>query len=266
MTVRKKNSKQTLKEAAGLWKMPGEAESQSQPAIKRVVLALRADALAAEPGTFMGQEEDLLQRYGVSRPTLRQAASILTQEEVLRVRAGIRGGYFANRPTYSAVCHMAAIYLHSEGATLQHLLQVAEPIRYEVARLAAENLTPELRQELLAFLAADEVKEEYTFRDYIEASAKACDLLGRATGNPPLRMFLQIAYDLSYTVSPDQYLYLHYPDRYNWARDQLNQLIRAVLDGDGDLAVLLSRRVIKKELSWLVEGKAREALRLSGRI
>src|SRR5579885_2375590 len=71
--------------------------------------ALRGAALACADGERIGSEEDVLERIGVSRPTLRQAARLLESEELLVVRRGVKGGFFARRPTTDAVARMASV-------------------------------------------------------------------------------------------------------------------------------------------------------------
>jgi DNA-binding FadR family transcriptional regulator len=98
---------------------------------------LREVILDRERGALLGSEDDLLEQLGVSRPTLRQAARILEQEGLLRVRRGIGGGFFTNRPDASAIAHATAIYLRSEQATVEDVFEARLLIEVECAALAA---------------------------------------------------------------------------------------------------------------------------------
>jgi len=98
-----------------LTRQPG---SKSQPVVRRAVNQLRQECIQREPGTLLGQEEELLRRMGISRPTLRQAAALLGQEQLMNVRRGPGGGYFTTRPDISAVVHMAAIWLQLEHVAI----------------------------------------------------------------------------------------------------------------------------------------------------
>jgi len=49
-------------------------------AAHRAAHALREDILAREDGELLGSEDELMERLGVSRPTLRQAARLLEHE------------------------------------------------------------------------------------------------------------------------------------------------------------------------------------------
>lgn len=57
--------------------------------MRKDVLRLAADGAAPR------SEDELLERYGVSRPTLRQAARILEHEQLIDVRRGVNGGFLA---------------------------------------------------------------------------------------------------------------------------------------------------------------------------
>lgn len=66
---------------------------------------LRQLALGVENGALLGSEQDLTTELGTSRETLRQAARLLEREGVLKVRRGLKGGYFAARPGINSIQH-----------------------------------------------------------------------------------------------------------------------------------------------------------------
>src|SRR5437899_1878308 len=108
--------------------MPAAGRSS---AVRRVARALRTEVLKCEDGQLIGSEEDLVERYKVSRPTLRQAVALVAEEQLLTVKRGVGGGYFARRPDAKAVVHMTAIYLHSRSAKVEEIIRALEPIRIE---------------------------------------------------------------------------------------------------------------------------------------
>src|SRR6185503_3028596 len=123
-----------------LTRQPG---SKSQPVVRKAVNQLRRECIQRDPGTLLGQEEELLRRLGVSRPTLRQAAALLGQEQLMDVRRGPGGGYFTTRPDISAVVHMAAIWLQLEHVAIGEILASTSALRRELAPLAALNMDEE---------------------------------------------------------------------------------------------------------------------------
>src|SRR2546422_3655014 len=83
-------------------------------AVDATVHVLRDEILDRPDGDWLGSEDHLLERLGISRPTLRQAARVLEAEELLVVKRGLNGGLFARRPSTDAVARIASIYLRTE--------------------------------------------------------------------------------------------------------------------------------------------------------
>ena len=54
--------------------------------VTQVAERIREDVFQLADGAFLGSEEDLILRYNVSRPTLRQAAGLIIQEQLLVAR------------------------------------------------------------------------------------------------------------------------------------------------------------------------------------
>ena len=109
-----------------------ESDSASRPAVRRTARALRRDSLQTDPGQGIGREDELIERYGVSRPTLRQAAALVGLEHLVRVRRGVGGGYFADRPDASTVAQVAAVMLRIRAVKLAKMLEAIEPIRVDM--------------------------------------------------------------------------------------------------------------------------------------
>lgn len=128
------------------------AKERAQTAVEVAAQALRAMAMAAQDGTFLGSKDELVVKLDVSRPTLRQAAAYLSQEHLVTVRRGVGGGYFASSPSSMAVAHMAAIYLQKHQARLDEVISAVAPIRAELARLATRNIGDKTRETLDCFI------------------------------------------------------------------------------------------------------------------
>jgi len=65
---------------------PTPAASQRRSIVRRVADAIRRDALESAEGALLGSEDDLIVRYAVSRPTLRQAALVVREAELWLAR------------------------------------------------------------------------------------------------------------------------------------------------------------------------------------
>lgn len=67
------------------------------------------------------READLLEEFGVSRPSLREAIRILETEGLLRIRRGKIGGAIVKRPTPESAAYHLALTLQSNRTTLEDL-------------------------------------------------------------------------------------------------------------------------------------------------
>lgn len=215
--------------------------------------------MACKEGELIGMEDELIERYGVSRPTLRQAAALVSQEQLVRVRRGVGGGYFSNRPTFTAVAHMAAIFLQSKRTRLPAILEAIEPVRIELARLATVNMDAKIRVQFAEFLAVDERRrgEGYTFRYFLWAERRFGELLGLASKNDVLHLFLEILLDLVATTAPEQDIFIHNSERVTQACLQRARIVSAILDGDPEMAMLEARRGAKRSSDWMLEDMAK---------
>jgi DNA-binding FadR family transcriptional regulator len=219
--------------------------------LRQTVEALREEALRCAEGELVGSEDELLARHQVSRPTLRQAAALVAQEQLLQVRRGVKGGYIARRPTGRAVAHMAAIFLRSRGTSIDEVSQSIGPIRAELSRLAASNLDDASRKALEDFLQreADASEKVGGFAASTDESEFG-QLLGAASHNSVLSLFFDIIFDLRANGWPGHDYLIGRPERIKAYRQLRARLIQAILDGDSSVAELLSHRISELLHPW----------------
>jgi DNA-binding FadR family transcriptional regulator len=227
--------------------------------LRQTVEALREESFRCAEGELIGLEGELLARHRVGRPTLRQAAVLVAQEQLLQVRPGAHGGYLARRPTGRAVAHMAAIFLSTRGANRDEIRRSVAPIRAELARLAAINLNDASRQAFGDFLRreADAIAEDGGFRDFIKREREFGQVLGAASRNDVLSLFYDILLDLAVKTLSEQDVFLGWPDRVKAYLAQRARLIEAILDGDSSVAELFSRRLSDLLQTWRDEQAGR---------
>lgn len=223
-------------------------------AVAKVSEMIRRDVLRLSDGEFMGSEDELLARYKVSRPTLRQAASLVAQEQLVSIRRGVGGGYFARRPEARAVSRMAAVYLKAHDATLVEIVSAFMPIRVELARLSCKCEDTDLIAKLSAFLEHEhDVDADPHFRDFITGERKFNHLLGKMSGNKALALFLEILLDMAAMVDREEDLYRNRPERVSALRQERNRVGLAVLEHDEELATLAARRCARMSSEWLLQ-------------
>lgn len=93
-------------------------------------------------GESLPSEAALTERYGVSRPTLREAFRVLETERLITVRRGARGGATVHEPNAAMVARYAGFVLEHAGSTLVEVCEARVQIEAPCARLAAERRTP----------------------------------------------------------------------------------------------------------------------------
>lgn len=226
-------------------------------AVSQAAEALRDFALAKQDGEFLGSEEALIQRLGISRPTLRQASAQVVQEHLISIRRGMGGGYFARRPESAGVSRIAGIYLQSRQASIVEIAPAMKSVRAELSALAAYNPDPELREELAAIVARDRDPEHdsstdaHSYRAFLRGEREFGRLLGKMGANSVLVLMLEILYDFAALARREDDVLVNRPERVLAYRRHRAQLAEAILNGDEEVARLCSQRCSALISEWV---------------
>lgn len=94
---------------------------------------LRTRIVRAElrPGDKLPSELQLMEQFGVSRPTLREAFRILETEALISIRRGSRGGAQVMRPDLSVAARYVGLILQMQGTTIVDVYEarmITEPV------------------------------------------------------------------------------------------------------------------------------------------
>lgn len=222
-------------------------ETYATTLIGKTAQALSQLSLAAAQGDYLGAESDLLDRLGVSRPTLRQAAKIVERDRLISVRRGMHGGFYAERPDAQDAVRALARYLRLEGTTIRDVFVVTRMISEESGALAAACGDETLRGELMEFKEAIDSNDNAAA--IVRAETVLARLLAQMSGNPVLRLFVEIGYTFGIHES-DVRFYTSADDRAQ-TRSLQHNLCDAVLGGDADIARLMMRRRSAMVTRWL---------------
>jgi DNA-binding FadR family transcriptional regulator len=137
-------------------------------------------------GTVIATEAELLSRFGVSSPVLRQAASILESRQVARMRRGPGGGLVVIAPDETSVGTSVALYLEYLKVQPSAVSEARASIEIACVELAAQKIddadVPMLRQLVRA--------EPSGIRDgNLDCLAAVHLAIGDLSGNPVLALF-----------------------------------------------------------------------------
>ena len=208
--------------------------------LSRTVRRLREISLALDEGGALGSEKELMDQLCVSRPTLRQAARVVENDQLLQIRRGVRGGYYACRPDSRHVVQAPALYLRLQQATLGDVQAAVRVLAPEVAAAAAACPDSALVAELQAFDAHRRSAGVDTVPDLLRSESELAHLLSRMSGNTAFTLFLDIAYAFG-ALEQDLKLYEAPEIRADQKAMQL-QLCEAVLHHDVTRARATSER------------------------
>jgi DNA-binding FadR family transcriptional regulator len=210
------------------------------------------DLEGLEPGTFVGTEDRLAANYGVSAPTLRQAARLLEQLRVLEVRRGLGGGYYTREPDASTVTLATGAYLMSHGCTFAEIVEAAQMVGAEAAQLAAGCRDVGLRTHLKAlmadFNAVDLGSPDKSL--FFQHDAALADFVAKMSGNKFIHLIRQVVNSFG-AVKSRYSLYKDKPGRAETWRKERQLLVKAVLSGDSGLARASSLSSSRLLMRWL---------------
>lgn len=136
-------------------------------------------------------EEELAKRFGVSRPTIREALKQLAAHNLIRSRRGPSGGTFVNKPTLdeqiSFVSNTMNLMVSAGEITLKEMTEARCELELLCCRLASERRNEthlaEMKREL-------ETQEDPTLTDveFCASDVRFHRALVNATQNPVLQL------------------------------------------------------------------------------
>lgn len=185
-----------------------------------------------QPGDRLPAERDLAESFGVGRPTVRQALTVLAKAGVLDVLPG--SGVYLKKPVTGSAPGEAgnamAMVLLAENPDLYDILELRVGIEGEAAYLAAQRRTPEQAEQLQALF--HDLEEAYrgsglsSQEDY-----RFHAMIAEATGNP---VFVKVMISLAdlfiqQLVQTTQSLY-HEPDRVMTMRREHEAILNAIVE------------------------------------
>ncbi|EJM24388.1 transcriptional regulator [Pseudomonas sp. GM21] len=90
-------------------------------------------------GDLLQAEGKLMEEYGVSRPTIREAFRILEAEHLITVARGAKGGAIIHAPDPLLIANYALMVLQFEGTTVAEVYQARMAFEPSAVRFVVEN-------------------------------------------------------------------------------------------------------------------------------
>jgi DNA-binding FadR family transcriptional regulator len=140
-------------------------------------------------GDFLQPEAQLMEYYGTSRPTIREAFRILENEQFISVTRGSRSGARVHSPKVDSVARYAGFALQAQGALLSDVYQARLAVEPFAARLAASTRkaadVARLREELDS---VTKLLEDHQAAEFRAAVARLHLSIVELAGSPTLTM------------------------------------------------------------------------------
>lgn len=154
----------------------------------RVATVLRRMIIRGEidEGSMLPPEAELMERFGVSRPTLREAFRVLESESLIKVERGVRGGARVQRPRRETLARYAGLILQYEGVTLKDVYDARVTIETPMVVQLARSQDPKAVAQLEAI-----VKRESCLEPSAAAVSQLTDFhaaIARLSDNKTLQM------------------------------------------------------------------------------
>jgi GntR family transcriptional repressor for pyruvate dehydrogenase complex len=171
----------------GAW---AESEKIAVPKMAELVAdRIRAQLARGEfkPGDSLPSETALMQRFGVARPTMREAIRILESESLITTRRGAQKGPRVRPMDVSVLARRAGLHLQRSGATWKDLYEAQAVIEPGAVALAARRRS---RADLAALRdLIEQARRVDDVADFGPIAAEFHVALIRASKNKTLIMF-----------------------------------------------------------------------------
>ena len=143
-------------------------------------------------GDSLGREPDLIERFGVSRPSLREALRILEAEGLISVVRGMLGGVVVHAPDGRMTARTAALVLQARNVSLADVheaLSLLEPtaVRVVASLRSRRSAASDLRQ-----LIDDQLRVIMDPEAFGRANARFHERLVALAGNQTLSIVAEM--------------------------------------------------------------------------
>lgn len=206
-------------------------------------------------------EEELAQRFGISRPTVREALKVLAAQNLIRARRGPTGGTFVCRPDPEQIGRTltdAATLLIGVGTfSVDEIVSARIETESVCCRLAAEHRRDEDLEQLAAEITRQR-DQSLSDEEFCASDVRFHRALATATCNGPLRLMM---YAVIESFVPVTNLLIYADHERRLTVDGHAHVLDAVSARDGDRAAKAMREHLNGMHAILDRALARRASR-----
>jgi GntR family transcriptional regulator, transcriptional repressor for pyruvate dehydrogenase complex len=189
-------------------------------------------------GDKLPSERDLAEQFQVSRVAIREALRALEHAGFIMTRQGVTGGTFVTDLTFQQLSNAFLDLFLAEKISIPELHQVRLLVEPEVARMAAQRITPEYGERLKACLKAEEQPSTGLPEDLDKKTAVhfiLAEMCGNRFFEGLVRSAMRLSRRIIEAVHPDQPPFLHPAGMHR-------PIIKAVLEGKTEAAEAAMRK------------------------
>lgn len=213
----------------------------------RAAEVLLEELLKLEDGECLGYESDLSQRLGISTPTLRQATKLLEYQQLLTIKRGRGGGYYARKPTTEGVVHLAAIVLRANQASSLQTLNTLRMLSFETTRIACSSRNAAAREKLLAM--SQPLEELPDMDEFLQGELAFDHHLASMSEDPVLCLFSDI--ELAFSKVQREVKIFRLPGRRKKFLVLRAELSEAIIRRDTEAAASVNHRRFMLLERWI---------------
>lgn len=196
-------------------------------------------------GEKLPPETELAEKYGVSRPTMRNALIDLEQEGILRSRQGCQGGWYVTSQEMNQIAkylgHHLALSLNSQQITSAHLTEIRLMVEVKGSGLAAIRRTPEDIQAIAAAIPLD--YQDMSDYQYHSQDIEFHRRVAEATQNPLVIMSAQ-------AITAAQQLYAMTIPAPEKTRRELNQTLMNIYQAIVEQNAVKAEEAMREHLRY----------------
>jgi len=222
---------------------------------------------AVKPGEKLPPETRLMEQFGVSRPTIREAFRILETEGLIVVRPGSRGGAQVMAPDQTAAARHVGLLLQLRGATIDDVYEARKIAEPACAAMLARCRTEQDIADLAAVVA--EIESVVEARDgqpdpaqWVRLSYRFHELIMQRSGNKTLALQGAMLQDIVATHTAlratRSFGETGSPERFRHAVRAYKKLLALIEAGDADGAERLWRRHMDAAAAFLLKDDLRD--------